>query len=244
MKTLLTLLISMTLALTTANQSIAQTTDAKMQAKYEKLLDERDALAAEISRMNTEMSLAKKSKAKKIGKQLVDVQQKYDAAMRSIASFPKSITNPESQQEAQNRDTEEFRREMARKLEEKLAGMDMDKVVTADVEDAELKRAYENYQRNGDVATPAVPQADIYFTVQVAAGRSGGNSSLKNITNLIEVKQDNGNSYYCVGKYRSETEAKEACTKLRKTTKHKDAFVVAFYGNLKITVAEAERLKK
>lgn len=243
MKPILSLIISLIAVFVCVNESVAQGADSQMYAKYVKLVGERDALQIEIDNTAKVISTLKRAKAKKMSKQLAALQQRYDGVIRSISAFPQSITDPSYQKEAQNRDTEEFRNEMARKLQEKLSTMDMNKEATADIKDEELRRAYQKYNQN---ETPVVvmPKTDIYFSVQVASAKSDGLTKIKTVNGLHEVAKGDGTSYYYVGKFNSVSQADNELKALRKASnKYRHAFVVAFMGTKKISLEEAGRLK-
>lgn len=227
---LLIVAMSLTVSINTSN---AQHVDAQMQKSYNALIQEHEDLTIQIESLVQQLGTVKRSKAKKLNKEILILQTRADAAERLIASYPRSLTDPTLAKQLEDQETDKLRQEMADRLDEKLATIDVDKEALEDVTDGEIRRAYENYQKYGDVsAAAAAPASKMQYSVQIGAGKSGAAASFRNAKNVKELPLNNGKSLYCSGGYGTREEAGVACSQLRRY--YRDAFVIGISGNKKV----------
>jgi N-acetylmuramoyl-L-alanine amidase len=86
----------------------------------------------------------------------------------------------------------------------------------------------------------------VYFRVQVASFDVSGASNFKKLQGLEDVREyfHDGTYKYTTGNFETLDEAVNLQNKLRKNKKYKDAFVVAFRGEERISVEDAMNLDK
>ena len=222
------------------------TSEAQMRRNYEALSAKREGLEKQIAILNNEMFAAKnQSAAKKIRKEINALQNEYDITLRMLTTYPLKITNPEVAKAQVQTDRAEFARVIEQKTEQKMAAVDQDKEAVKDVSDPELRRAYEKYQRQGELpdASPQTPSLTTYFTVQIGSGKGGQARTFKGLgAQSVEEKRVGTTSVYIVGQYSTREQADDACRDIRSKTKYKDAFIAAFSGERKISLTEAAHL--
>jgi N-acetylmuramoyl-L-alanine amidase len=90
------------------------------------------------------------------------------------------------------------------------------------------------------------PAPVIYFRVQVASFPASSPSNYNKLKGLKDVREyyHDGKYKYTEGNYKTLDEAVARQNQLKKEKKYKDAFVVAFDGDKRISIQEAEQLLK
>jgi|GEM_PF-3770171 len=226
------------------NSMVSQGPGSVAQRTYASLYTQQKALIREADNLSAQISGATKSKARKLTKQLAKVNSELTIIERKISTYPRSITDPNYYAE---QPAEENSGDLQRKIEsladEKLAAQDFDNTPMVD-DDPELQRAYRMYQQFGEEAFTSqeeeTPRA--VYRVQIGTGLPGHASSFKGVDNVYEVDNGKGSSVYYSGSFRDLATARDACNKIKGSTRYKDAFVVAMNGDKRISLEQAKNL--
>jgi hypothetical protein len=86
----------------------------------------------------------------------------------------------------------------------------------------------------------------LYYRIQLAAGRSvidiDSYFGDLDVTDNVSVEVDNGWKKYTIGSFHTYSEASDRLTKIRNTTKVKDAFIVSYNNGKRIDLEEALKM--
>lgn len=219
------------------------TSDFQMRQSYENQLQKKSELTSRIEMLTSQINSMKRAKAKKAQKEIAVLQNELDITTRMIATYPRSFTDPSINQIKADEHSQELLRQMEQKAEEKLAAIDLDAAAVEDIDDPEIKRAYEKYQKFGELEEEVVqPALSVFFTVQVASGKANQANTIRGVGEGVQEIKLSNSSAYIVGQYSTLADAKRACNNIRATSRYKDAYVVAFSGNRRISTTEAQHL--
>lgn len=224
---------------------VGSTVDQQQRAAYDALLIKKSHLEQQIDNTTSLMNSSKTSKAKKYHKELIALQSEYDAVLRTIGTYPQSMANPSIKQEQDDKVAAEFRRQLEQKMDEKVAQVEGNDALLLEGEsDPEIREAYEKYLNPELETAKETPSEDgVFFTVQIASGKSGQASSFK-LSEPVAERRAGNSPVYTVGRFFSIDDANHICQNIRSSTRYRDAFVVAFSGTKRISVAEAKSLLK
>lgn len=219
------------------------TSDFQMRRNYELQLQKKSELTARIELLTSQLNTMKRSKVKKTQKEIAALQNELDITNRLLDSYPRSFIDPSINQQKGEEQSQELLRQMEQKAEEKLASVDLDAAAIDDVDDPEIRKAYQKYQKYGEMEDEVVkPSLSVYFSVQVASGRANQAHTIRGVGDDVQEIKLSNSSAYIVGQYATLAEAKRACNDIRANSRYKDAYVVAFSGNRRISTTEAQHL--
>lgn len=228
MKQIFVIFIAAMLSLCSSGSAYAQIAGGNVES-IETLMSQKQALTDQVEALINELATAKKSKQKKLHKQLVATQQKAESLERLIATFPTNTTDPQTTTD----DREALKKQMAERLDQKMQGVDTTNVTLDDITDPEMRKVYENYQKYGDVSKEAkVDDDELTYCVQIGSGKRGKASLYRNAKQVQEIPISNGRAIYYSGSYTSKEQAKDACASLRRY--YRDAFVISVAAGKKI----------
>lgn len=229
-----------------SNQStVWQQQGSLSERNYATNIERQKQINEELDVLSAQLSDSKRSKAKKALKQITTLNSELAILERQAQAYPAEIRDPQGQSNLSDTQNEEFKKELARKAEQKLQDMNLDHAVPED-SDPELQRAYKKYTSGEDISSGSVSNQipEVFFAVQVGTGQQGKSSSYRQVGSVRQTINSNGSASYTTGTYSSLSQAQQACREIKSTTPYRDAFVVGFVHNRKVSAKEAQNYQR
>lgn len=207
---------------------------------YAALLGEQQQLANQIETLSITLLDSKKSKVKKISKEINSLTNEIEIIERKLATYPIEIRDPGYQRPT------EIDAAFNTKLDQltDLRISQTDPYAEQISRDPEIENLYRNYLKtNGyiplyksiDGKLIEITDETITYRIMIAISRQPIKSStFGSMSDILEQRMPNGSIIYYQGAYKTKTEANEACNEILSKGKARDSFVVAMRGGERI----------
>lgn len=207
---------------------------------YATLLGEQQQLANQIETLSAALLDSKKSKAKKISKEINSLTNDIEIVERKLATYPIEIRDPNYQRPVEI--DVAFNTKLDQLTELRISQTDpyADQISL----DPELEELYRNYLKNSgyiplyksvDGKLVEITDETITYRIMIAISRQPiPSSTFGSMSDILEQRMPNGSIIYYQGAYKTKDEANEACSEILSRGKARDSFVVAMRGGNRI----------